>query len=340
MNRKSFKDALHQIYLFQQNDALFMTHLCDENPVALRLTCLQETMRAGDLFGGRVDRIEGGRLWVSLDNKRKPALLKIKKHQQGPWHVGQYVWVRIACPEIQTPRGHLKGARVVLCDDLFLSQQGILRPSPSEIGKQKAAPEEWLAYLMALPEEMVSDVSVLVSTEDLFFQLKKTGLPYSVFLKTDVVQEVPAPVVMAWQALLDPCVMIPGGGWVLIEEGETLTAFDVNTQSFEEGHRHDRDFKTEDQWLTFNQQAASVIQREIQLRQLSGLIILDFPRLTRPKKQQALSETLQQFDDGHAQLLGWTRAGLFEITRPRQHASLPLRLAGLLKAGKPLFLKP
>jgi len=90
------------------------------------------------------------------------------------------------------------------------------------------------------------------------------------------------------------------------------------------------DLKDDRAWLKFNQRAADVIQDQLKLRQIGGLIVIDFPRLQEKKNQQVLYDTMIKFNVSRSQVLGFTRAGLFEMTREKKCNSLPRRLQEII----------
>ncbi|MBM3532289.1 MAG: hypothetical protein FJX60_04545 [Alphaproteobacteria bacterium] len=106
---------------------------------------------------------------------------------------------------------------------------------------------------------------------------------------------------------------IPGGRLV-VEEGETLTAIDVN------GHG-DR--------LSLCLAAAREVGNLIRLRNLGGTLLADFPNVegkrSRAKIEAALKEAVRH-DPLGVECLGWTRTGLYEMTRPKRGPTLAAML--------------
>jgi ribonuclease G len=102
---------------------------------------------------------------------------------------------------------------------------------------------------------------------------------------------------------------IPGGRLV-VEEGETLTAIDVNGAG-------DR--------LSLCLAAAREIGRLLRLRNLGGTLLVDFPfvegKSGRSKIEAAMKEAVES-DPLGVECLGWTRTGLYEMTRPKRGLSL------------------
>ncbi len=104
------------------------------------------------------------------------------------------------------------------------------------------------------------------------------------------------------------------GGRLVVEEGETLTAFDVNGT----GNR-----------IELCLAAAREIGRLIRFRELGGTLVVDFPlvegKADRARIDAAMKEAVATDPQG-VECLGWTRAGLYEMTRPRLGPSLSARL--------------
>ncbi|WP_430436736.1 ribonuclease E/G [Oceanibaculum nanhaiense] len=122
-------------------------------------------------------------------------------------------------------------------------------------------------------------------------------------------------------AALERTVPLPGGGALAIDPVEALVAIDVNG-----AERDPRE-------AAFA--AVPEVARQIRLRQLSGLILVDFPRLDRRADRDRLIEELRAAlagDRVNTQLLGYTRGGLVEIIRPRDRDTLAHQLAQL-RAG-------
>ncbi len=113
-------------------------------------------------------------------------------------------------------------------------------------------------------------------------------------------------------------VELPGGGSLIIEETKALIAIDVNSGSGQSGGPEETAFRT-------NLEAADEIARQMRLRNLAGLLIVDFAKMKRPAH---IAEVLGHMraavssDPNPAHVLGFTRLGLMEMTRRRQSRSL------------------
>ncbi len=114
-------------------------------------------------------------------------------------------------------------------------------------------------------------------------------------------------------------VELKSGGYLIIDQTEALTTIDVNTGGFV-GVRSfdDTVFKT-------NLEAAQSIARQLRLRNLGGIIIIDFIDMAQPEHQQAvLAELRKQLarDRVKTQVGGFSALGLVEMTRKRTRESL------------------
>jgi ribonuclease G len=119
-----------------------------------------------------------------------------------------------------------------------------------------------------------------------------------------------------------PRVALPSGGWITIEATEALTAIDVNSGSYIEGGG------LEDTSLKVNLEAADAIGRQLRLRGIGGLIVIDFIHLGDPKNIERLLDALKTAcAKGRvpSQILGMSEFGLVEMTRKRVRDPLAIR---------------
>ena len=112
---------------------------------------------------------------------------------------------------------------------------------------------------------------------------------------------------------------LKSGGYLIIDQTEALTTIDVNTGGFVGARNFDDTiFKT-------NLEAAQAIARQLRLRNLGGIIIIDFIDMTREDHQTAvLSELRKQLSRDRTKITvsGFTQLGLVEMTRKRTRESL------------------
>jgi ribonuclease G len=143
----------------------------------------------------------------------------------------------------------------------------------------------------------------------------------------------------------DQKILLPCGGSIIIEQGEALTAIDVNTGKFAGGESLE-----ETAFLT-NCQAAEEIMRQIRLRNIGGLIIIDFIEMKQKKHREKVMDILYHQslrDKAKVDLLPITRLGLVEMSRQRKRESIIDILcepcpyckgSGLVFSEKTMFIK-
>ncbi len=119
---------------------------------------------------------------------------------------------------------------------------------------------------------------------------------------------------------LKPKVWLKSGGYIVINQTEALVAIDVNTGKFV-----GKSNRLEDTIVKTNLEAIKEIVRQIRLRDLGGIIVVDFidmeERKNRQKVMQALEEAMRQ-DKAPYKILQFNDFGLVAITRKRVKQSL------------------
>ncbi len=114
-------------------------------------------------------------------------------------------------------------------------------------------------------------------------------------------------------------VRLPAGGSIVIDHGEALTAVDVNSSRATKGA------DIEETALNTNLEAADEIARQLRLRDLGGLFVLDFIDMTPPKNQREVENRLRDAlkeDRARVQVGRISRFGLLEMSRQRLRPSL------------------
>ena len=125
-------------------------------------------------------------------------------------------------------------------------------------------------------------------------------------------------------AALSPVVGLPGGGSLIISETPALNAIDVNTGAADAGSREQTAFEVD-------LEAAREAARQIRLRNLSGLIVVDFVPVRDATRRRRVLDALKEAvgaDSLGLHVAGYTPMGLVEMTRPRHGLSL-LEIFGL-----------
>ena len=118
-------------------------------------------------------------------------------------------------------------------------------------------------------------------------------------------------------------VMLPSGGYVIIDETEALVAIDVNTGS----HRYKGNNKKEKDktLLQVNLEAAEEVCRQLRLRNIGGLIVLDFIDMKSSRDRREVFNRVRdglRKDKAKSHVLPISDLGLMEMTRQRQSESV------------------
>ncbi|MFN9838812.1 MAG: Rne/Rng family ribonuclease [Pseudanabaena sp.] len=118
---------------------------------------------------------------------------------------------------------------------------------------------------------------------------------------------------------LKPRVDLPSGGYIIIEPTEALTVIDVNSGSFTKSQT------SRETVLWTNCEAAVEIARQIRLRNIAGVIVVDFIDMDTRRDQLQLLEHFNKAlraDKSRPQIAQLTELGLVELTRKRQGQSI------------------
>lgn len=194
-------------------------------------------------------------------------------------------------------------------DEDLLSEMNTLKERWEQIRKDyAAAPEETLVFEeaslfeRAVRETMCEDVDEVVANDAMVVQ-KLSG-------------KVGKPVVM-YEG--ERNIMKYYGAYLVIDKTEALTSIDVNTGKFVgTSHLEDTVYRT-------NLAAAESIAVQLRLRNISGIVIIDFIDMTVEEHRQSVLETLKEAlkrDRMKTSTIGFTSLGLVELTRKKTRAPL------------------
>jgi len=114
-------------------------------------------------------------------------------------------------------------------------------------------------------------------------------------------------------------VWLKSGGYLIFDETEALVAIDVNTG------RHKGGKTQEESILQVNLEAAAEVARQLRLRNIGGLVVIDFIDMKARKNQTAVYRALKeglQGDKARTNVLPVSALGLVEMTRQRMEESL------------------
>ena len=118
--------------------------------------------------------------------------------------------------------------------------------------------------------------------------------------------------------LHSPNVQLESGGYLVINPTEALVAIDVNSG------RATKEMDIEETALKTNLEAADEIARQLKMRDLAGLIVVDFIDMDDPKNNAAVEKRMKDAlknDRSRVQIAKMSCFGLLEISRQRMHSS-------------------
>ena len=267
---------------------------------------------ADNLYLGRVRGLDKGLDGAFVDlGLVRPGFLPLAEAPKGLCE-GDALVVRV-----QREPGEDKGARLTTKldtpapDGTQVKAPALLRAADDPIAAALASPDP--------PEEIVTDDpatfaharAAFESRPDLRDRLMLSHGPEPLFDRDDVEAQI--------DDLLQPHVPLPSGGSLLIEPVRTLTAIDVNSG------RHDARAGPAKAALALDLEAAAAIPRQVRLRGLSGLLVIDFLGLDDPAARtrvvKALRAGLSQ-DPRPTRVYAMRPSGLVEMTRRRAGPAL------------------
>jgi ribonuclease E len=118
--------------------------------------------------------------------------------------------------------------------------------------------------------------------------------------------------------LHDRYVHLPSKGYIVIDKTEALTAIDVNSG------RSRKEENVESTALRTNIEAADEISRQLRLRDIGGLIVMDFIDMVSSKNRREVENRLRtalSSDKAHTEITGISKFGIIEMTRERMRTA-------------------
>jgi len=118
---------------------------------------------------------------------------------------------------------------------------------------------------------------------------------------------------------LDSKVPLKSGGYLVIEQTEAMITIDVNTGGYVGSHT------LEETVFRTNLEAAVAVPRQLRLRNLGGIIIVDFIDMMDPEHQRQVLRALEKASEGdpaRVRISGFSSLGLVEMSRKRTRESL------------------
>ncbi|MFT4257526.1 MAG: ribonuclease E [Pseudoxanthomonas sp.] len=201
----------------------------------------------------------------------------------------------------------------------------------AEAALSKPAPfliyQESRLIVRALRDYMRADVGeVLVDTDDMFdtaHEFMQQVMPHNLRKLKHYKDDIPLfnrfQIESQIEAAYERNVRLPSGGSIVIDQTEALTAIDVNSSRATKGG------DIEETAFNTNLEAAEEVARQLRLRDLGGLVVVDFIDMESSKHQREVENKLQnalKYDRARVQVGRISRFGLLEMSRQRLRPSL------------------
>ncbi|MCY7354373.1 MAG: Rne/Rng family ribonuclease [Lysobacter sp.] len=202
-----------------------------------------------------------------------------------------------------------------------IAEAALTKPSPFLIYQESRL------IIRALRDYMRADVGeILVDTDEMYEEAREfvqQVMPHNL-RKLKHYQD-PIPLFNRFQIesqienAYERQVRLPSGGSIVVDQTEALTAVDVNSaRATKAGDIEETAFQT-------NVEAAEEVARQMRLRDLGGLVVIDFIDMASSKHQREVENRLQnalKFDRARVQIGRISRFGLLELSRQRLRPSL------------------
>ena len=202
-----------------------------------------------------------------------------------------------------------------------ITQAALSKPSPFLIYQESRL------IIRALRDYMRPDIGeVLVDTDEIYEQAQdfmQLVMPHNLrklkMYKDDIPLFNRFQIESQIEQAYERTVRLPSGGSIVLDQTEALTAVDVNSSRATKGS------DIEETALNTNLEAADEVARQMRLRDLGGLVVIDFIDMSSGKHQRMVEDRLQQalkLDRARVQIGKISRFGLLELSRQRLRPSL------------------
>ncbi len=202
-----------------------------------------------------------------------------------------------------------------------ITQAALSKPSPFLIYQESRL------IIRALRDYMRPDIGeVLVDTDEIYEQAQdfmQLVMPHNLrklkMYKDDIPLFNRFQIESQIEQAYERTVRLPSGGSIVLDQTEALTAVDVNSSRATKGG------DIEETALNTNLEAAEEVARQMRLRDLGGLVVIDFIDMSSGKHQRMVEDRLQQalkLDRARVQIGKISRFGLLELSRQRLRPSL------------------
>ncbi|MDO4479087.1 MAG: ribonuclease E/G [Lachnospiraceae bacterium] len=169
--------------------------------------------------------------------------------------------------------------------------------------------EVMLSEMSEMPDRTVTDIPLVHNTLAVCEFYEERGLTLAE--KYDLPHEV--------DKLTRKAVWLKSGAYLVIEQTEAFVSIDINSGHCKKGKDAQAVYEA------INCEAAEEIARQLRLRNLSGMILVDFIKMTSREAEERVLQTLKaalKADRVHAEAVDITRLGLGEVIREKRRSSV------------------
>ncbi|VXB55335.1 fused ribonucleaseE: endoribonuclease; RNA-binding protein; RNA degradosome binding protein [Luteimonas sp. 9C] len=202
-----------------------------------------------------------------------------------------------------------------------IAEAALSKPSPFLIYQESRL------ITRALRDYMRADITeILVDTPEMYAEAKEfveQVMPHNLRKLKHYTDDVPLfnryQIESQIESAYERTVRLPSGGALVIDQTEALTAIDVNSARATKGG------DIEETAFNTNLEAAEEVARQLRLRDLGGLVVIDFIDMSSNKHQRDVENKLQnalKYDRARVQQNKISKFGLLEMSRQRLRASL------------------
>ena len=268
--------------------------------------------------GGVSRRIEGE------DRDELRALIDQLDVPQGMSVIARTAGIGRTIEELKWDMGYLMqlwGAIEIAANDRTPGEDGRYRPKPFLIYLESSL------VIRAIRDYFQPDIGeILIDTEEIYEQAQafmQTVMPGNVGKVKHYRDDVPLfsrfQIEHQIESAFSRQVSLPSGGAVVIDHTEALVSVDVNSARATKGH------DIEETALRTNLEAAEEVARQLRLRDLGGLIVIDFIDMEAQRNQRDVENRLREalhHDRARVQMGKISRFGLLELSRQRLQPAL------------------
>jgi len=202
-----------------------------------------------------------------------------------------------------------------------IAEAALSKPSPFLIYQESRL------ITRALRDYMRADIAeILVDTPEMYAEARdfvEQVMPHNLRKLKHYTDDVPLfnryQIESQIESAYERTVRLPSGGALVIDQTEALTAIDVNSARATKGG------DIEETAFNTNLEAAEEVARQLRLRDLGGLVVIDFIDMSSNKHQRDVEHKLQnalKYDRARVQQNKISKFGLLEMSRQRLRASL------------------